>query len=142
VAQGVIVFGGNYFADMLPASSHWIVWDKNNTMPTFGDCELAWTNSRRTSVKEYEVTYNGLIGKETERFHPAQKPVSLFAAIIGDYSADGEMVCDLFLGSGTTVVAAEQEGRICYGMELEPKYVAVTLERMLSLGLNPVLSND
>ena len=54
---------------------------------------------------------------------------------------DSQMVADPFLGSGTTVVAAEQEGRICYGMEIEPKYVAVTLERLSALGLEPVMSD-
>ena len=46
-----LIFGGNFFADLLPMSTHWIVWDKLNTMPTFGDCELIWTNSDRKSVK-------------------------------------------------------------------------------------------
>ena len=138
-AEGVIIFGGNYFADLLPVSTHWIVWDKNNTMPTFGDCELAWTNSSRTSVKKYEFTYNGLIGKEPERWHPTQKPVGLFGLILGDYSKEKGLIYDPFLGSGTTMVAAEQLGRICYGMEIEPKYVAVTLERMAGMGLEPKL---
>jgi len=49
------------------------------------------------------------------------------------------IVQDLFLGSHSTMVAAEQTGRICYGMELEPKYVAVGLERMDEMGLKPEL---
>ncbi len=48
-------------------------------------------------------------------------------------------VYDPFLGSGTTMVAADQLGRICYGMEIEPKYVAVILERMAGMGLEPQL---
>ena len=60
----VMVFGGNYFADLLPLSTHWIVWDKKNTMPTFWDAELIWTNSKRKSVKIIECEYNGLLGKE------------------------------------------------------------------------------
>ena len=47
LAPLAIVFGGNYFTDLLPQGNHWIVWDKLNTMPTFGDCELAWTNIKR-----------------------------------------------------------------------------------------------
>jgi len=46
-------------------------------------------------------------------------------------------VIDIFLGAGTTIVAAEMLGRIGYGMELDPKYAAVTLERLLNLGLKP-----
>ena len=52
-----------------------------------------------------------------------------------------ENVYDPFLGSGTTMVAAEQLGRVCYGMEIEPKYVAVTLERMADMGLLPELTS-
>jgi len=51
---------------------------------------------------------------------------------------DGD-VFDPFLGSGTTMVATEQLGRTCYGMEIEPKCVAVTLQRMADMGLAPVL---
>jgi len=51
-------------------------------------------------------------------------------------------VYDPFLGSGTTMVAAEQLGRICYGMEIEPKYVAVALERMSGMGLEPKLVTE
>ena len=69
--------------------------------------------------------------------HSTQKPVECMARPIRNH--DAPEVCDPFLGSGTTVVAAEQEGRICYGMEIEPKYVAVTLERLASLGLEPQL---
>ena len=133
--QEVIIFGGNFFADLLPASTHWIVWDKLNTMPTFGDCELAWTNIDRKSVKKITYQYNGLIGKEKERFHPTQKPVGLFVEILGQYSETGQTVLDLFAGSGTTLVACEQTGRRGYGMEIEPKYCAVTLERLAGMGL-------
>jgi hypothetical protein len=62
-----VIFGGNYFADLLPPSTHWLVWDKLQTMPTFSDCELAWTNVQRQSVRKKVVEWNGLIGKERER---------------------------------------------------------------------------
>ncbi len=132
-----IIWGGNFFADILPQSTHWIVWDKNNTMPTFGDCELAWTSFDRKSVKKYEITYNGLIGKEKDRFHPTQKPLNLIVACVNDYTQSGDVIADFYCGSGTTLVACEQTGRIGRGMEIEPKYCAVTLERMSLLGLAP-----
>lgn len=70
--------------------------------------------------------------------HSTQKPLECMARPIRNHEGN---VADPFLGSGTTVVAAEQEGRICYGMEIEPKYVAVTLERLSALGLEPVMSD-
>jgi len=127
LGKQAIIFGGNFFADFLPQGKHWLVWDKNNTMPTFGDCELAWTNIDRTSVKKYEFTYNGLIGKEKERFHPTQKPVALFEAIFQDYEFSSAV--DPFLGSGSTLIACEKTNRRCYGMEIDPVYCGVILDR-------------
>jgi DNA modification methylase len=124
-----IVWGGNFFADLLPQSKHWLVWDKLQTMPTFGDCELAWTNSDRHSVKKYTVEYNGLIGKEKERFHPTQKPIALFSATLKDYSEAGATIYEPFSGSGTTIIACEQLGRKCRAIEISPAYVAVALQR-------------
>ena len=61
--------------------------------------------------------------------HPTMKPVELFANLISNSSQKGESVLDLFGGSGTTVIAAEQLGRTAYVMELEPKYASVILDR-------------
>jgi len=125
----VILWGGNNFADKLPASSHWLVWDKCNTMPTYGDCELAWTNIDRKSIKKYEFEYNGLIGKEKERFHPTQKPIGLFVKVLSDYTDEGDTVADFFLGSGSTLLACEQLNRQCRAIEISAAYVAVVLQR-------------
>lgn len=69
--------------------------------------------------------------------HGTQKPLECMARPIRNHEGD---VYEPFLGSGTTAVAAEQLGRICYGMEIEPKYVAVTLERLAGMGLEPRLA--
>lgn len=135
-----VIFGGNFFADLLPQSAHWIVWDKLNTMPTFGDCELAWTNIPRKSVKKITFQYNGLLGKEKERFHPTQKPVGLWIEILKDYTTDNQTVYDPFIGSGTTLVACEQTARLGRGIEIDPRYVAVSLQRLADMGLEPRLS--
>lgn len=61
--------------------------------------------------------------------HPTVKPVAMVADAILDCSARGDAVLDPFLGSGTTVLAAERTGRVAYGIELEPKYVDVAIRR-------------
>jgi len=61
--------------------------------------------------------------------HPTVKPVALVADAIMDVSARGDVVLDSFLGSGTTMIAAERIGRRCYGMELDPLYVDVAVRR-------------
>jgi len=73
---------------------------------------------------------------KSETGHSTQKPIECMARPIRNHEGD---VYDPFLGSGTTMVAAEQLGRVCYGMEIEPKYVAVSLERMAGMGLEPKL---
>lgn len=67
------------------------------------------------------------------REHPTMKPVALFAYAIGNHTRNREVVYDPFLGSGTTMVAAHQLVRRCYGMEIDPKYCQVIVDRMLKL---------
>jgi DNA modification methylase len=67
--------------------------------------------------------------------HPTQKPVELAHRAIGNHRV--ATVLDLFLGSGTTLIACEQTGRVGYGMEIEPRYVSVTLQRLADMGLGP-----
>lgn len=129
-APSQVVFGGNFFADVLPVGNHWIVWDKLNTMPTFGDCELAWTNIKRNSVKKVTVEYNGLLGKEQERQHATQKPIAVMAYCVTNYTKAGQTVADPFMGSGTTGVACMNLGRHFIGIEIEPKYFDIACERI------------
>jgi DNA modification methylase len=72
-------------------------------------------------------------------FHSTTKPVALIARMITNSSRPGELVYDPFVGSGSTLLAAHQLGRICYGVEISPDFVAVTLERLSALGLKPEL---
>jgi len=67
--------------------------------------------------------------KEEKYDHPTQKPVELMRKPILNHTKRDEAVYDPFLGSGTTLIAAEQTKRICYGIELDPKYVDVIVER-------------
>lgn len=71
--------------------------------------------------------------------HPTMKPPELVAAMIRNSCPPGGVLYEPFSGSGTTLVAAEQTGRACYAMEIEPKYVAVALERLAGMGLDPRL---
>ena len=65
--------------------------------------------------------------------HPTVKPVAMVADAILDCSARGDIVLDAFLGSGTTVIAAERTGRRCYGLELDPAYVDTIIRRWQAL---------
>ena len=130
IGKNILIFGGNYFADILPQNKHWVVWDKLNTMPTFGDCELIWTNAKRNSVKKITYQYNGLFGKEKRRYHPTQKPVGLIKKLLEIYSKEGDLIFDPFLGSGTTAVACLELNRHFIGIELSPEYCEIAKKRI------------
>ena len=128
-AKQAIIFGGNYFTDLLPQGRHWLVWDKKNTMPSFSDCELAWTSINKKSVKLLTYEYNGLIGKREERVHPTQKPVEVMSWAI-QQTQKAETILDPFMGSGTTLVACAKLGRKGIGIELDPDYFDIACRRV------------
>lgn len=137
VAKGLcdklILFGGNYFADFLPSSDGWLIWDKrgeSGIRNTFADGEMAWC-SFHTPVRIYHQLWNGMIrqGEHDKRIHPTQKPVGVLASIIDDFSDGDDVILDLFGGSGTTLIAAEREGRTCCMMEYETGYVDLIINR-------------
>ena len=130
VSVKALIFGGNYFADYLPVSGHWVVWDKKQTMPTFGDCELVWTNVDRKSIKWIQREWNGLLGKEEARQHATQKPVKIMTWLLENYTQPGDTVFDPFMGSGTTGVACMQLGRNFIGCEIDPRYHAIAERRI------------
>jgi DNA modification methylase len=133
--ENFIIWGGNYFTDFLAPSMCWIVWDKENT-GNFADVELAWTSFDK-GAKLYKWQWNGMIRKGDKniegktRVHPTQKPVGLFGDIFNDFQF--KICFDGFLGSGSTMVASHQLKRKCYGMELDPKYCQVIIDRMKKL---------
>jgi site-specific DNA-methyltransferase (adenine-specific) len=100
------------------------------------DAAHRWEGDRKqTSVWETPP-----VGADVEKkLHPTAKPLALPARAIQNNSAPGDVVIEPFSGSGSTLVAAEQVGRLCRAVELAPKYVAVALERMAALGLTPRL---
>ena len=83
-------------------------------------------------------------GSDEEKFdHPTQKPVELMRRPILNHLRRGELVYEPFLGSGTTLAAAELTERICYGIELDPKYCDVVVQRWQGLaGKKAILDGD
>lgn len=124
-----IIWGGQFFADMLSAQGRWLFWDKCMTMPTYGDGELAWTSLEGNSVKQFTYNGNGMQAKEKGRVHPTQKPVALMEWCLG-FLHNATTILDPFMGSGTTLVACEKLGRQGIGIELDPDYFAIACKRV------------
>lgn len=135
-----IIFGANNFSHELPNNNKWLVWFKKmdltqcNSNP-FSDCELAWTNFDGKSVKCYHHTWSGMIRagqrKEEleERVHPTQKPVGLLEQMIREFTNEGDIVLDLYGGSGSTLIACEKTNRKCLIMELSKDYCEIIEKR-------------
>lgn len=119
-----------------------IVWDKETRVQNLDKF-----------YKQHEfILYYGLFGgqktltgdvwrinRQVRGDHPTSKPVELVAKAIGYTVMENQIVQDLFLGSGSTLIASEKTGRICYGMELDPKYVDVIVQRYVDYVENPIV---
>jgi len=105
---------------------------KSGRAPHRNNVELGQHGRNRTNVWHYPSLNNfGRRGEEGNlaALHPTVKPVALIADAILDCSARGDTVLDPFLGSGSTLLAADRVGRVCYGMELDPRYVDAAIRR-------------
>jgi DNA modification methylase len=102
-----------------------------------------WKRVRANDVFDFPISAQTTVtGESLTKQHPCPKPLSMWIDIIENYTDELEIVVDAFGGSGTTMVACEQTGRLCRMIEIEPKYVAVILERITTLGLEPRLSDS
>ena len=125
-SQDQIIWGGNYFSDILPATMRWLVWDKGQRGFSLADCEVAWTSQNKAMrVFDYARGKALLDG----RVHPTQKPVALMQWCLG-FLPDAETILDPFMGSGTTLVACAKLGRKGIGIELDPDYFEIACKRV------------
>lgn len=133
VAKNLIIFGGNYFGHLLPPSNCWIFWDKKGDVAfqnPFADGELIYTTFKKP-VKRIVFKQQGFItDSKDKRYHPTQKPTELVQQLIEMFSEPGQLICDPFLGSGTTAVAAVNSGRHYIGYEIDPGYFQICCDRL------------
>lgn len=136
-SQHQIIWGGNYFADLLPPKMGWLVWDKGLHGFTTSDFEMAWTSWNR-AARRFEYCCSGERGfapkvekadKWAVNKHPTQKPKALMLWCIQE--AEGpETILDPFMGSGTTLRAAKDLGRKAIGIETEERYCEIAARRL------------
>ena len=136
VSKNQIIWGGNYFADLLPPTRGWIVWDKGEGFynRTYAECELAWTSFNK-NVEKFKFdplakgTYKGKI-------HPTQKPIELYEFCL-KYAdiKDNSSIIDSNLGSGSIALAIDKVNKMenknlsFVGIELDTDYFQAALKR-------------
>ena len=135
----ILLFGADYYSERLPQKNDgsWLVWDKRNENENLdkmlgSQFELIW--SKKKHKREIiRIQWVGLFGTEQEfdhkRHHPTQKPIALMIWLIKKFTDEGDIVIDLFGGSGSTLIACEQTNRICFMMEISPFYCDLIRKR-------------
>lgn len=125
VSNKSIICGGNYFADLLPPTMRWLVWDKGQRIDQ-ADGELAWTSENKALRI---MTLNRVQLMKDGAEHPTQKPVYLMEWCISLLD-NSNTICDPFMGSGTTGVACAKMGKTFVGIEKEQKYFDIACQRI------------
>ena len=143
ITENQIIWGGNYFTDDLPPTMGWLIWDKGQRGFSLADGEMAWTSfNNALRIKEYA---RALANRE-EKNHPTQKPIQIMSWCFeyADRHSKNKvkLVLDAYLGSGSTMVTSHQLNRKCYGMELDPKYCQVIVDRMIKLDSTLVIKKN
>ena len=142
----IFLWGADYFAEMLEDKNNgsWVVWDKRASAENdlekdesadkmYGSCfELCWSkNKHKRDIAR--VKWASVFGTEQEfdhkRYHPTQKPIKLVEWFMTRYAKGGQLVVDLFGGSGSTLIGCEKNGLRCRTMELDPHYCDVIRKR-------------
>jgi len=140
-SESKIIFGAENFYKQIPHKGRWLCWRKRppSLFGTIGsDFELAWIDKETGYYKMYNVTHSGAINADAsrpgdnrlKRLHPTQKPVELMRQILLDYSKEGDLICDPFMGSWTTARACKDLGRNFIGFEISEKYCQIGEERL------------
>lgn len=134
VSKNQIIWGGNYYASLLPDSQGWIVWDKEKPEGvSFADAELAWT-SFDIATRIFKFAWHGMLQGDMKnkeaKIHPTQKPVRLYEWLLSRYAKEGDTVLDTHVGSGSSLIACHNSHHNYIGFEIDPVYYEKAKERI------------
>lgn len=137
---------------LVEIGAHWsatIIWKKQQLVLSpakyqrlYEPCFYGWFDKSSFRADRKEVEVWDIDRPRDSKQHPTMKPIALCAKGINNSSRDRDCVMDLFLGSGSTMVASHQLNRKCYGMEIDPKYCQVIIDRMKKLAPNIVIKKN
>lgn len=142
VSKNQIIFGYNYYTDILPPTEAFIVWYKQPFLKNQSQCELIWT-SLEMKPKVFHYRYAGncegypnqlKVNYKKKSQHPTEKPVEVMNYLINTYTKEGDIIFDPFMGSGTTGVSAVKNKRQFRGIELIDKYFELAEKRIKEYG--------
>jgi DNA modification methylase len=140
-------WGADYYKNEIPKKGCFLVWDKTlgeHKERIGNEFEICWSKQTHKKIID-RIKWVGFVGikkDDGKRQHPSQKPIELCCRYLNDYSKEKNIIVDLFLGSGSTMVASHQLKRKCYGMELDPKYCQVIIDRMKNLDPTLVIKKN
>ena len=119
VSKNQIVWGGNYFANMLPNSECWLIWDKGQRDFSLADGEMAWASFDKAMRIH---TLHRAVANQENKMHPTQKPVKLYDWIFSKFASKGDLILDTHLGSGSIAIACHKMKRKLIGYEIDAEY--------------------
>ena len=130
ISKHQIVWGGNYFTDLLEPARCYIVWDKKTGDNSYADCELALTNIDG-NARIYTKFWLGAHAKDGyDRIHPTQKPVKLYEWLLTNYAKEDDLILDTHMGSGSSYIACLDMGFDYIGFEIDTDYFKAIKDRV------------
>jgi len=136
VSKNQIIWGGNYFADLLPAKKGWIYWDKkitNANNKNYSDGELAYS-SFNCILKKFTYDWIGFgylnNPQKQNKIHPTEKPIKLYEWLLMNYAKEGDKILDTHLGSGSIAIACHNLGFDLTACELDKEYFDAAMKRL------------
>lgn len=141
--EQVVLFGANHYANKLPNSAKWLIWDKRDgaTSNNNSDCEMAWVKVGG-SARLIRYLWNGMLKaseRDDLRVHPTQKPIAVMEWVIEQTSEEGQTILDPYMGSGTTGIAAVRLARKFIGIEIDERYFSIACKRITQALKQPSL---
>ena len=136
VSKNQIIWGGNYFADLLTAKKGWIYWDKkitNANNKNYSDGELAYSSFNCILRKfTYDWIGFGYLNnpQKQKKIHPTEKPIQLYEWLLMNYAKEGDKILDTHLGSGSIAIACHNLRYDLTACELDNEYYEAAMKRI------------
>lgn len=136
VSKNQIIWGGNYFANLLPASECWLIWDKGQRDFSLADGEMAWTSYDK--AMRIHTLHRAVANQET-KIHATQKPVSLYRWQLQLLAKPGMKILDTHGGSMSSAIACDMEGYDLDICEIDVDYFNAGVARFKEHRRHPVM---